>query len=83
MQMRYKLVLARKDARIEDRVLKGFVQDVMRSFGGLDLLSRVDVRCSGGVIAIETDSKTSHVVHGSLFFCGEYKSIGCVFERVD
>ncbi|AFN83540.1 hypothetical protein EROM_081240 [Encephalitozoon romaleae SJ-2008] len=83
MYTRYRLVFARKGARVEDGVLQEFVQEIIRGFGGLDLLSRVDVKCNGGIIGVEADEEASNVVHGSLFFCGEYKSVKCRFEQVD
>ncbi|KAG5860549.1 hypothetical protein KMI_01g01900 [Encephalitozoon hellem] len=81
--MRYRLVFAKKSARVEDSELRRFVQELIRGFGGLDLLSRVEVRCSGGIVVVEGDEEVSSVVHGSLFFCGEYKSVKCRFEQVD
>ncbi|KAL7349042.1 hypothetical protein P7C66_08s3g13240 [Encephalitozoon intestinalis] len=83
MELRYRLVFGRKGVLIEDRALKEFVSGLIRGFGGLDLLSRVSVRCDGGVINISADKEASSIVHGSLFLCGEYKSVGCRFERID
>lgn len=62
--------------------MKDFVKDVLKDFGGLDLLSRTTVSCSNNEVVVEADEDVSHVVHGSLFFCGEYKSVKCKFEQL-
>lgn len=64
-------------------MLKGFVYDLMRAFGGIDLASRVCVECKDNVVTVETDSDASRAVHGALFLCGEYKSVKCKFEQID
>lgn len=76
-------MLARRGARIDDEALRCFVMGLIRDFGGSDLSSRVRVECSSNVVSVETDSDALALVHGALFFCGEYRSMKCKFERVD
>lgn len=54
--------------------------ELIKDFGGYDLLSRTSIECSGDNISIDVDEEASHIVHGAMFFCGEYRSIKCKFE---
>lgn len=67
---------------MDDEALRTFVSGRMREFGGSDLLSRVQIRCMDGCVAVECDRDAEAVVHGALFFCGEYGSVRCRFELV-
>jgi hypothetical protein len=79
---KYRMALHKRNARIENDALKMHVTALLREFGGLDLLSRVRVVCKDNDVLVEADDGALDLVHGALFFCGEYKSAKCKFELV-
>lgn len=82
-QAHYRLVLAKKTARMDRETLSGFIRHVLLEFGGYSLLSDISIRshddCTFHVVANEPEHLV--LVKGALALQGNYKTMNCRFTE--
>jgi len=80
---KYKLVFIKKSAKISKESFQSFIIDILKSFGGLSLLSNIKiVSLEDSILEIEAEDSVIDQAHVSLMMCGHYKGIECCFREI-
>jgi len=79
----YKISFLRKSASLSRDDTRKFVTDVMKSFGGLALLSMatVAVRQDGTVEINGLDAHALDLAHSAMALCGSYQEMKCCIRE--
>lgn len=81
-KVEYELVFLKKTAGLSKKLLKDFVTDILKGFGGLDLLSNILVSCpEGNKVEISVSRECLSLMHSALVMCGSYQGVSCCFRQ--
>lgn len=81
-KVRYELEFCKRTATLGRELLKTFVMDTLREFGGLSLLSNVLVSCpEPNVVEVAMPKECVNLVHSALTMCGRYQNTACCFKE--
>ncbi|KAI4292827.1 hypothetical protein PAPHI01_2101 [Pancytospora philotis] len=82
-RIKYRLLFAKKTAKLNRNGMGVFVRDILKEFGGNAVLSSVSI-VPGDDSTIEIRASREHapLVHGALILRGVYKGVPCCFREV-
>ncbi len=80
----YELVLLDNKSEIDKESLKKFVNNILKTFNGICLLSNISVKVIGkNLFLIYCNEEAERIVQGGLCLFGKYKNIPCTFKLVN
>ena len=81
---KFELTFLKKTAKINGKILKDFVVDVLKEFGGLNLLSNVTIgNLEENSIEISVTDDFASMACTAFTMCGSYKDLKCCFKEVE
>ena len=82
-QLRYKIEFLKRTAKLNKDATKAFAIDILKDFGGLTLLSNLNVSavCDCEIL-VTCENEIAKMVHAAFISCGTYQEMKCCFKEI-
>ena len=79
----YKIQFLKRTAKLSKEATKTFVLDILKEFGGLSLLSNVNViSTEESLFKVNCEKESVKEVEAALVTCGSYQEMKCCIREI-